>query len=74
MAVAIRSVGADLEPGVPLEILRGMNWALRGSRAQEFNWSYDVTRNGQRFIVNQFVSAVAPLQVHVIVDWPGLLR
>jgi dipeptidyl aminopeptidase/acylaminoacyl peptidase len=36
--------------------------------------SYDVTADGQRFLVTEFVQAEAPEPITLVVDWPAALR
>lgn len=63
MAVPVESGENSFRPGTPRELFRTMEAS-----------SFDVTADGQRFLVNQPVSDSSDTPVTVIVNWPQLLK
>jgi Tol biopolymer transport system component len=59
MAVPVKSVDS-FEPGVPFALFR-MEALLQND--------YDVTADGQRFLINRTITAAQALPFHVIVNW-----
>jgi hypothetical protein len=41
--------------------------------ANPFRWHYDVSADGERFLVNTAPAYVRPPAIHVVMDWRGLL-
>jgi hypothetical protein len=42
--------------------------------ANAFRWHYDVSADGQRFLVNTAPASVRPTAIHVVLDWRALLN
>ena len=73
MAVSIKASETALEVGTPTtlfapRVLNGPNSAI-GFRAQ-----YDVTRDGQRFLLNVPAEDAAPASITVVVNWQAGLK
>jgi len=70
MAAAIHATPASLAPDRPVEL-----FAVRpASRPQIYRRNYDVTADGQRFLVNSVADAQAPPSITVVTDWRSRLR
>jgi eukaryotic-like serine/threonine-protein kinase len=63
MAVPVESGENFFRPGTPVELFQTREAS-----------SFDVTTNGQRFLVNQRVSDSSDTPVTVILNWPQLLK
>jgi hypothetical protein len=67
------AVSARLEVGTPTKLFapRVLNGPISpvGFRAQ-----YDVTRDGQRFLLNVPAEDAAPPSITVVADWPAELK
>jgi Tol biopolymer transport system component/predicted Ser/Thr protein kinase len=64
MSVSIDTTGGALKPGVPVHLFDA---SLRPSRDEERE--YDVTRDGQRFIVNSVPPNIRSIPMTVVVNW-----
>jgi hypothetical protein len=73
MAVPIKASETALEVGTPTKLFapRALNGPTSpvGFRAQ-----YDVTRDGQRFLLNVPAEDAAPPSINVVVNWPAALK
>ena len=66
MAVPVKTV-AGFAPGVP--------HALFETRMIEDRaWGYDLTPDGQRFVVSIDVGDVTPPPIHIVLGWPAAIR
>ena len=66
MSVALR-VGADLDADRPSALFQVPNLAA------DFGYQYDVTGNGERFLLNIQVEPEAPPPITVVVNWTAEL-
>jgi hypothetical protein len=41
--------------------------------ANPFRWHYDVSADGERFLVNTAPESIPPPAIHVVMDWRELL-
>ncbi len=41
--------------------------------ANPYRWHYDVSADGERFLVNTAPESVRPPAIHVVMDWRALL-
>jgi hypothetical protein len=69
MAVDVKS-GATFEAGTPRPLLQTSDVSLQTHSATLF----DVTADGQRFIVNNQVAAQRPESVNVVINWQAGLK
>jgi Tol biopolymer transport system component len=67
MSVPVKGSGARFEAGTPSPLFRVDHVPSAGP-------IFDVTPDGQRFIVNTAVTSKVPPHVVVIVNWPALLK
>ncbi len=72
MAVEVRSGATGLELGMPQTLVVAKTFAavLEGSDYTD----YGVTPDGQRFLVKRPVEGSERPRIHVLLDWPSLLR
>jgi Tol biopolymer transport system component len=72
MAVAVGSRAAGLELGMPqtLAPAKAFGAVLEGQQTSD----YAVTADGQRFLVKRPVEGSERARVHVVLDWPSLLK
>jgi len=71
MAVSISGTGGHLTTGVPstlfhVDVPLGIGWV--------FGWNYDVSADGQRFLVNEPAGPASEPTLTVVVNWPALLK
>jgi hypothetical protein len=71
-AVAVRDGATGLELGLPetLAPARALGAVLQGSDYTD----YAVTADGQRFLLKRPVEGSEKPRLHVLLDWPSLLR
>jgi hypothetical protein len=69
MSVSIDAAGGVLKPGVPAHLFDA---SLRPSRDEERE--YDVTRDGQRFIINSVPPNIRSIPITVVVNWQSDLE
>ena len=73
MAAAVREEGAALAPSKPAVLFKA-NPLLANHRGSALDIPYDVTRDGQRFIVNErLASGTTQPPINVILNWTSLL-
>jgi Tol biopolymer transport system component len=73
MAADVRTEGTALVVGTP-KVLFNANPILANHRGSALDIPYDVTADGQRFIVNERLSnSVQQFPLTVVVNWPSLL-
>ena len=73
MAVDVRTEGTALIPGAPKALFR-TNPLLANHRGSALDIPYDVTQDGQRFIVNERLSTTTQQSpISVVVNWTALL-
>lgn len=67
MSVALAANRSDFNPGTPVPLFQA-----RMSRAPA-DWDYDVTRQGDRFVINLMATEGQASAIHLIVGWkpPG---
>jgi hypothetical protein len=68
MAVTVESRGGSLSPGVAKPPFTTTLSSGTGGR------DYDVTNDGQRFLISQLSSGTEETPITVIVNWPRLLQ
>ena len=68
MAAAVSSRGAVLDVGAVRALF---NTRIRD---QALGIPYDVTSDGQRFLVNTLVERPVPSSITLVVNWPGLMK
>lgn len=66
MAAAVNGQGAAFSVGVVRPLFE--------TRAGAPRLSYDVSSDGQRFLVNMPPEAASPAPITLVVNWPALLR
>ncbi|MDQ6802888.1 MAG: serine/threonine-protein kinase [Acidobacteriota bacterium] len=69
MSVSIDTTGGVLKPGVPAHLFDA---SIRPSRDEERE--YDVTRDGQRFIINSVPPNIRSIPITVVVNWQNDLE
>jgi Tol biopolymer transport system component len=69
MAAAIRVQGAELHVGAIHPLFR-----IQFRRHRLDGYPYDVSPDGQRFLVNSLIDEAAPPAITLLVNWPTLLR
>ncbi|MEO8677823.1 MAG: protein kinase [Vicinamibacterales bacterium] len=67
VSVPVKGTGAHFEAGQPTPLFRMETQPSNGS-------VYDVTSDGQRFIVNAPIPSKVPPHLVVIVNWPSLMK
>jgi hypothetical protein len=69
MAAAVNGAGSAFEVGAvrPLFDTRALTISNTGSM-------YDVSPDGQRFLVNTLAEEAAPAPITLVVNWPALLK
>ena len=70
MAVPIASTGSTFESGAPQALFE----THTPSASPGYRINYDVTADGQRFLVNTALSAGASTSVTVVLNWTALLK
>jgi hypothetical protein len=68
MAAAVSSRGSTFDVGAVRALFNGR------MRDQLLGIPYDVTADGQRFLVNTLVEQTAPSSITLVVNWPSLLK
>ncbi|MBI3048539.1 MAG: hypothetical protein HYY76_09555 [Acidobacteria bacterium] len=66
MATAVSGQGSALEVGAVRPLFE--------TRAGTPRLPYDVSPDGQRFLVNTLPEEAAPAPITIVVNWPALLR
>ena len=67
MSVPVKGSGAQFEAGTPSPL-------FQVDHARSAGTIFDVTADGQRFIINTTVPSKVPPHLKVIVNWPALLK
>ena len=68
MAVPLRA-DSDLHPGKP-----SLLFSVRTLAPSVYRANYDVTKDGQRFLVNTIAGDAPPHSITVLVNWPAVLK
>ena len=71
MSVAVRA-GATFEAGTPETLFQTRTYGL--PPATNYSQQYDVTPDGQRFLLNVDVSEVNAVPITVVLDWTAALQ
>ena len=66
MSVPLTGDGAAIQPGPPSALFQAA--LLPGP-----SWPFDVTADGERFLMNVALPSKAPTALRMIVNWPALL-
>jgi Tol biopolymer transport system component len=69
MAIDLNGDGTILQKGVPKSL-----FDAPGPRLQAWDYNYDVTQNGQRFLFNKVMESSEAPTITVISNWQGLLQ
>jgi Tol biopolymer transport system component len=72
MSVTVRDTGSTLELSTPIRLFETRMSTIPNTSFTRNQ--YDVTADGQRFLVNQPPTEAAPAPISVIVNWPAALR
>ena len=67
MSVPVNGSGAQFRAGAPKALFHMETQPSNGS-------TFDVTADGQRFIVNAPIPSKVPPHLTVIVNWPALMK
>ena len=72
LAVSVRESGSEVEVGMPTVLVaaKDLQAVIEGPDYSD----YSVSPDGQKFLVKVPAGEVAPPKVHVLLDWPSLLR
>jgi Tol biopolymer transport system component/predicted Ser/Thr protein kinase len=73
MSVAVSSVGLSFDAGRPSPLFRTTVLGAPFQNGVVRN-EYAVTRDGQRFLVNEPIEGAAAYAIRVLLNWPSLLR
>ncbi len=72
MSVAVRSGASGLELGLPTTLIaaKELNAVVQGASYSD----YAVSSDGQRFLVKRHANDAERQRIHVLLDWPSLLK
>lgn len=74
MAVPVESSENSFRPGAPNPLFPTRLEFDPGVDLNRFSRQYDVTRDGQRFLLSQHVADATDAPITVVVNWPKLLE
>jgi Tol biopolymer transport system component len=74
MAVPVESSENLFRPGAPKALFQTRMEVDQGIASLTFGRQYDVTPDGQRFLLNQHVTDSTDAPITVVVNWPKLLE
>ena len=74
MAVPVESGEDFFRPGAPKALFQTRLGFDPGVDVSGFSRQYDVTSDGQRFLINQHVADATDVPITVVVNWPKLLE
>jgi len=70
MAVPVEAVGGEFRAGTPVELFAIRTQGIMAGQPRNF----EVSADGQRFLVNTVVGDSDNAPIDVIVNWPALLK
>jgi hypothetical protein len=73
MAVSVSANGATFQPGVPKPLFRAPILGGTGGGAG-VAWRWDVTPDGQRFLMNTALDEATGSPVTIMLNWQGALK
>jgi len=72
LAVGVRESGSEVEVGMPA-VLVAANDLQAVVEGPDYS-DYSVSADGQKFLLKVPAAKVAPPRIHVLLDWPSLLK
>jgi hypothetical protein len=70
MAVDLSTAGGSVKSGTPKALFESQIYG--GPQQGAMRW--DVSRDGQRFLINTLATETGSSPITVVVNWPGLLK
>ena len=73
MAVSVTAAGSTFQPGVPVPLFRASVLGGNGGAAGSA-WRWDVSPDGQRFLINTALEEVTASPVTIVLNWQSGLK